>query len=183
MNKYDSIIADMYPTMKKYLPRLSSYLMDLYSTEPTRSCERFNHLYVGLILYSFCNFFKYDAELSKAYNYAHENLSQEEFTNKCYLSFTDGKLYDKTYNPMYLYSLIDDAAISFNLPLIEIEQEKPEETEIFIGFIIRIINHLSSKTDLNSDLYCAEYLEQCFLTSLKKNLEIYFEYKDSLKNL
>ena len=182
MNKFDKLIADLYPTMKQLLPRLSSYLMDLYSTEPTRSCEKVNHLYVGLVLYSFCNFFTYDAEFSKAHTYAYENLSQEEFTNKSYLSFIDGKLYDKSYNEMYLYSLIDDAAISFELPLIEMKQIKPEEAEILIGYIIRIINYLSSKTDLNSDLYCAEFLEQCFLNSVKKNLELYFEYNDSLQN-
>ena len=82
MENFDKVIAEMYPTMKKYLPRLSSYLMNLYSKNPTKTCQKIHHHYVGLMLFSFCNYFKYDEDLTKAFNYAYENLSQEDFINK-----------------------------------------------------------------------------------------------------
>ena len=113
MKELDFTIRDLYPTMKQYLPRFSSYLMDLYSTVPQKACQKVHHQYVGLMLFSFCNYFRYDEDFAKAYNYAHENLSQEEFFNKNYLSFIDGKLYDKTYSPEYISSLIEDAVICF----------------------------------------------------------------------
>lgn len=182
MKEFDSTIAELYPTVKKYLPRLSSYLMNLYSTEPTKTCQKTHHQYVGLMLFSFCNYFRYDEDLTKAYNYAHENLSQEEFFNKNYLSFIDGKLYDKTYSPDYLSSLIEDAVISFELPFREIQKTSPDEMDTFMNYLLKVSDHICKNTDINGELYCAEYLEQCFLHMLKDNLEIYFEYKDSLTN-
>ena len=182
MIDFDRIIADMFPTMKKYLPRTSSYLMNLYSTTPTRSCQKIHHQYVGLILFAFCNYMQYEEDLTAAYNYAHEKLSQEEFLNKNYLSFTDGKLYDKTYSESYLYSLIEDAVICFEIPLRDIAKTSPNEAEILMDYLIKITDHITKKTDINSELYCAEYLEQCFLKLLRNNLELYFEYKHSLNN-
>jgi len=182
MNEFDLTIAELYPTMKKYLPRLSSYLMNLYFKTPTKSCQKIHHEYVSLMLFSFCNYFRHDEDFTKAYNYAHENLSQEDFLNKNYLSFIDGKLYDKTYSSDYLYSLIEDAVISFELPFKEIQKTSPKEMEIFLKYTSKAITHISNNTNINGDLYCAEYLEQCFLHMLRNNLEVYFEYKDSLNN-
>lgn len=182
MKDFDRIIADMFPTMKKYLPRTSSYLMNLYADTPTKACQKIHHQYVGLMLFSFCNYFQYDEDLNKAYNYAYENLSQEEFTNKSYLSFIDGKLYDKTYSSDYLYSLIEDAVICFEIPLQDIAKTSPQEIEIFINYLIKVSNYIEKNTDINGEITCAEYLEQCFLKLLKNNLEIYIEYQNCLNN-
>lgn len=182
MKEFDLTIAELYPTMKKYLPRLSSYLMNLYFKEPTKSCQKIHHQYVGLILFSFCNYFRYDEDLTKAYNYAYENLSQEDFLNKNYLSFIDGKLYDKTYSPDYLSSLIEDAVICFELPFKEIEKSSPGQMDSTMEYILKAVSYVSKNTNINGELTCAEYIEQCFLHMLKNNLEIYFEYKDSLRN-
>lgn len=182
MNDFDRVIADLYPTMQKYFPRLSAYLMNLYATEPVKSCQKIHHQYVGLILFSFCNYLRYEKDLTHAFNYAFENLSKEEFLNKSYLGFKDGNLYDKKYSETYLYSLISDAVISFEIPLRKIQKTSKKKMDIFIDYLIKIINHISKHTDINSNLYCAEYLEQCFLYALRNNLEIYYEYQDSLKN-
>ena len=182
MKEIDLTIAEMYPTMKDYLPRLSSYLMNLYSDKPEKACQKTLHQYASLILFSFCNYFRYDEDLANAYNYAYENLSQEEFVNRNYLSFIDGKLYDKTYSMEYISSLIEDAAICFEIPFAEIQERSPGKMDMFMTYIINTINHIYKNTDINSELYLNEYLEQCFLIALKNNLEIYFEYKDSLTN-
>ncbi len=182
MSNFDRTIADMYPTLKKFLPRTSSYLMGLYANNPKEQCKKIIHQYVGLILFSLCNYFKYDEDFTKAYAYAHQSLSNEDFLKKSYLDFTDGKLYDKTYSEEYLYSLIEDAVISFEIPLKEIQKTSPQEMDIFMKYLLKSINHIIKNTDINSKLCCAEYLEQCFITALKNNLEIYFEYQDSLQN-
>ena len=182
MKELDYTIAELYPTIKKYLPRISSYLMNLYSSEPKATCQQIHHQYVGFMLFAFCNYFRYDIDFTKAYNYAHENLSQEEFNNKLYLSFIDVKLYDNTYSFEYLSSLIEDAVISFELPFKDIQKTSPGKMDTYMEYLLKAINHISENTDINSELYCAEYLEQCFLHMLKNNLEVYFEYKDSLNN-
>jgi len=182
MEKLDRVIAQLHPSLKKFLPRTSSYLMNLYSKEPTKSCQKIHHEYVKLILFSFCNYIQYDEDLTKAYEYAYDCLSQEEFLNKNYLGFIDGKLYDKTYSEDYLFSLIEDAVISFEIPFKNIQKTSPNEVGIFMNYLLKIINHISENTNINSELYCSEYLEQCFLHILKNNLEVYFEYQNSLKN-
>ena len=82
MYELDKTIAEMYPTMKTYLPRLSSYLMNLYLDEPQKQCQKHLHQYVKLILFTFSNFLRYEEDLSAAHNYAYECLSQEEFLKK-----------------------------------------------------------------------------------------------------
>lgn len=182
MKEFDRVIADMYPTMQKYFPRLSTCLMNLYLKEPKAECQKIHHEYVNLILFSFCNFLRYEEDMTAAYNYAHENLSNEEFLNKSYLGFINGKLYDKKYSEDYLYSTIEDAVISFEVPLKELQRTSPKEIDIFMSYLLKLINQISKATDINSELYCNEYLEQCFLHVLKNNLETYFEYQDSLNN-
>jgi len=182
MKESDYTIAEMYPTMKKYLPRLSSFLMNLYSIEPQKECQRTLHKYIKLILFSFCNYFRYDEDLTAAHNYAYKCLSQEEFLNKDYLSFIDGKLYDKTYSEDYLSSLIEDAVISFELPFKEIQIISPKQTNNFMKYLLKVINEISKNTNINENLYCSEYLEFCFLHMLKNDLDLYFEYQDSLNN-
>lgn len=182
MSKLDTVIAEMYPIAKKYFPRLSSFLMLLYADSPKKNSQKMHREYISLILFSFCNFMKYDQSMAKAFDYAYENLSQEDFLKKNYLGFLDGKLYDKTYSEKYLYSLIEDSAISFQTPLNELKKTSPEEVDVFMKYLLQVIDHVTSKTNVNGDIYCSEYLEQCFLFALRNNLEIYFEYEDSLNN-
>ena len=182
MKEFDKMIAEMYPTMKEYLPRLSSYLMNLHMDEPTKDCQKVLQIYANLIMVSFCNYFKYQDYLTIAYDYAKKSLSNEEFANKNYLKFIDGKLYDKTYSPEYLNSLLLDAAISFDIPIIDNIASSPETMINYVEYLINIINHIQKKTNINSELYLTEYLEQCFLNFVKSNLETYIEYEDSLQN-
>ena len=182
MKQLDEVIAEMYPTMKKYLPRLSSFLMGMYAADHKMACQKIHHQYISIILFSFCNFLKYQEALTEAYNYAYENLSNEDFKNKPYLKFVDGKLYDKMYDEFYFYTLIESAEISYESQIKSLKPVLKKNMDTLIDYLDKVTSYVINETDINGELTCAEYIEQCFIHSLANTLELYTDYENSIND-
>lgn len=173
MKSFNEVIAENYPTVKKYFPRLSSYLMthimnDQKTDKHTTSfIDKSENLMLVL-----CNFILYDNDLKNLYNYALSKLTSEDVLNKNYYDFIDGKLYDKDLSTDFLTSQIEDSVIYLEAILDSMKKKCPELANVSSHLNI-CAKHIIKHTDANSDLYLCEYLELSFLyiyTNLYENI-------------
>lgn len=161
--------------LKEYFPRLSNYLMSHLMDSPKNVKHQKFQKNSEYLLFVLSNFIMAETNLKDIYAYANEKLVNTDVLNKSYLSFVDGRLYDSDYSSNYVIGEIQYSVMYLEILLSNLQSSLKNKGIDIIKHLNLCTKKVVDDTDINSDLYLNEYLEQSFLNILLNTLDDIFE--------